>query len=87
MSEPGSFPWRPALAACALLSLSLLTVTLRAGVIAEGRELMRREHARLSLRRQSRDLQLSLQQTASELGSADRAAREGVHAKRAAPRS
>jgi len=87
MIEPGAFPWRPALAAIALLTLALLTVTLRAGVVAEGRDLMRREHVRLSLRRQSRDLQLSLQQTASDLGSADRAAREGTHGKRGSTRS
>jgi hypothetical protein len=86
MSDRGSFPWRVALAGCALLSLSLLTVTLRAGVVEEGRELMRREHVRCSLRRQARDMQLRLQQTAQELGAEDRAAREGSH-KKGAPRS
>jgi hypothetical protein len=85
MTDRGNFPWRPALAAVALLGLSLLTVTLRAGVVEEGRELMRREHVRCSLRRQARDLQLRLQQTAQELGAADRAAREG--SRKGAPRS
>ena len=86
MTDRGSFPWRPALAACGLLTLSLLTVTLRAGVVEEGRELMRREHVRCSLRRQARDLQLRLQQTAQELGAEDRAARE-QGSKKGAPRS
>ena len=86
MTDHGSFPWRPALAASALLALSLLTVTLRAAVVEEGRELMRREHVRCSLRRQARDLQIRLQQTAQELGAADRAAREGAKPK-GAPRS
>ena len=86
MTDHGSFPWRPALAASALLGLALLTVTLRAAVVEEGRELMRREHVRCSLRRQTRDLQLRLQQTAQELGAADRAAREGSK-KKGAPRS
>jgi len=62
-------------------------VKLRAGVVEEGRDLMRREHVRLSLRRQARDLQLRLGQAAQELGAADRAAREGSHRKSGAVRS
>lgn len=77
MIERGSFPWRPALVASALLGLCLLTVNLRAVVVREGQDLMRREHVRQSLRRHARDLQLRLQQSAQDLGGGDRAAGEG----------
>ncbi|MBM3984177.1 MAG: hypothetical protein FJ296_00570 [Planctomycetes bacterium] len=77
MNDRGTFPWRPALAASALLGLSLLTVNLRAGVVREGQDLMRREHVRQSLERHARDLQLRLQQSAQELGGAAPAAGEG----------
>jgi hypothetical protein len=77
MNDRGTFPWRPALVASALLGLCLLTVNLRAGVVREGQDLMRREHVRQSLKRHARDLQLRLQQSAQELGGADRAAGEG----------
>lgn len=81
MSDRGSFPWRPALAAAALLGLSLLTVGLRAEVVREGQDLVRREHVRLSLRRHARELTLRLQQASQELGAGDRAAREGATGK------
>src|SRR5262245_63710798 len=51
MSDRGTFPWRPALAACALLCLALLTVSIRAQAVQDGEVLMQREHVRLSLRR------------------------------------
>ncbi len=79
MSDRGTFPWRPALVASALLVLALLTVHLRAEVVREGQNLMRREHVRLSLRRHARDLQLRLQESAQELGRAERASAEGQH--------
>ncbi len=77
MNDRGAFPWRPALVASALLGLCLLTVNLRAGVVREGQDLMRREHVRQSLKRHARDLQLRLQQSAQELGGAGQAAGEG----------
>ena len=77
MIEHGSFPWRPALAACALLCLCLLTVTLRAHAVHDGEELMQREHVRVSLRRHARDLSLQLLQASHELGTTDPAAAEG----------
>jgi len=82
MSDRGSFPWRPALAACALFGLALLTVTIRAQAVHDGEELMQREHVRLSLRRHARDLSLQLQQASHELGAAERAASEGQPRKR-----
>ncbi len=81
MIDRGTFPWRPALAASALLGLALLTVTIRAGVVREGQELMRREHVRLSLRRHARDLTLSLQAAAHQLGAAEHAAAEARRSK------
>jgi hypothetical protein len=76
MIDRGPFPWRPALAASALLGLSLLTVTIRAGVVREGQDLMRREHVRLSLQRHARELTLHLQSAAHDLGAAEHAAAE-----------
>ena len=77
MSDRGTFPWRPALAACALLCLALLTVSTRAQAVQEGEVLMQREHVRLSLRRHARDLSLQLQQASHQLGARDHAATEG----------
>jgi hypothetical protein len=77
MSDRGTFPWRPALAACCLLCLALLTVSIRAQAVHDGEELMQREHVRLSLRRHARDLSLQLQQASHKLGTSDRAAAEG----------
>ena len=82
MSERGTFPWRPALAASALLGLCLLTVSIRAQAVNDGEELMQREHVRLSLRRHARDLSLQLQQASQHLGSTDRSAAEGQRAPR-----
>jgi hypothetical protein len=76
MIDRGPFPWRPALAACALLSLALLTVAIRADVVREGQELMRREHVRHSLRRHARDLSLRLQSAAHDLGASEHKAAE-----------
>lgn len=81
MIDRGSFPWRPALAACALLGLALLTITIRAGAVQEGQELMRREHVRLSLRRHARELSLHLQAAAQELGAAEHQQAEGRRAR------
>lgn len=78
MNERGGFPWRCALAATALLGLSLLTVGLRAQVVREGQELVRREHVRLSLRRHARELTLRLQEASQDLGQGERAAREAA---------
>ena len=87
MSDRGTFPWRPAVAACALLCLALLTVTIRAQAVQEGEMLMQREHVRLSLRRHARDLSLQLQQASHQLGARDRAAADGDHRKKGGTRS
>jgi|GEM_PF-5931970 len=78
MIDRGPFPWRPALAACALMALALLTVTVRAGVVREGQELMRREHVRQSLERHARELTLHLQAAAQGLGADEHAAAEAA---------
>ena len=87
MSERGTFPWTPALAASALLGLCLLTVTIRAHAVHDGEELMQREHVRLSLRRHARDLSLQLMQTSQKLGASDRAAASTKPAPQAKPRN
>ncbi|HEX5008864.1 MAG TPA: hypothetical protein VFY71_00585 [Planctomycetota bacterium] len=87
MSDRGTFPWRPALAACALLCLALLTISIRAQAVQEGEALMQREHVRLSLRRHAHDLSLQLQQASHQLGSRDRAATEGEVKKKGTARS
>jgi len=87
MSDRGTFPWRPAIAACALLCLALLTIRIRTQAVQDGEVLMQREHVRLSLRRHARDLSLQLQQASHELGARDRAATEGEHEKKGKPRS
>ena len=79
MSDRGTFPWRPALAASALLCLALLTIRIRAQAVQDGEVLMQREHVRQSLRRHARDLSLQLQQASHQLGARDRAAAEGDH--------
>jgi len=87
MSDRGTFPWRPALAACALLCLALLTISIRAQAVQEGEVLMQREHVRLSLRRHARDLSLQLQQASHQLGARDRTATEGELKKKGTARS
>ena len=74
MTEPSRFPWKVAATGGALLLLALLTVSLRASVVAEGHELMRLEHRRAALQRRARDLQLDLQRQWQELGAQDAAA-------------
>jgi hypothetical protein len=74
MSEPSRFPWRVALVGGGLLLLALLTVSIRASVVAEGQQLMRLEHRRGALERRARDLQLDLQRQWQELGRQDAAA-------------
>jgi hypothetical protein len=86
MSERGTFPWTPALAASALLGLCLLTVTIRAHAVHDGEELMGREHVRLSLRRHARDLSLQLLQTSQTLGASERAATGAQAGPQPAPR-
>ena len=68
MTEPGRFPWKVALCGSGLLLLALLTVSIRASVVAEGQALMRLEHRRSALQRRERDLQLELQRQWNELG-------------------
>ncbi|HTE06100.1 MAG TPA: hypothetical protein VK824_07890 [Planctomycetota bacterium] len=71
MNDPLRFPWKPAAVGAALLALALLTVTIRAGVIAEGHSLLQLEHRRGALHRRERDLQIQLQQRWQDIGRKD----------------
>jgi len=78
MTETHRFPWKVGLCGSVLLLLALLTVSIRASVVAEGHVLMRLEHRRAALQRRERDLQLDLQRQWNELGRQDTsAARSG----------
>jgi hypothetical protein len=68
MNEPTRFPWKPAITGGALLALALLTVTIRAGVIADGHSLLQLEHRREALLRRERDLRIQLQQRWEDIG-------------------
>ena len=69
--ETGRFPWKPALSGAALLMLALLTVSIRAQAIAEGRALLDAELRRSSLHRHERDLHLRIEQSWQQLGQQD----------------
>jgi hypothetical protein len=74
MNEADAFPWKPALTGAALLALALLTVSIRAGVVAEGHALLRLEHHRAALKRHERALQIRLQEQWQQIGRQDLAA-------------
>ncbi len=69
--ESRPFPWRRALAAAGLLGLALLTVSIRAQAVAEGRSLLAAELRCASLHRHERDLRLKIQKRWHELGRLD----------------
>ena len=69
--ESRGFPWKPALSGAALLALALLTVSIRAQAIAEGRALLDAELRRASLHRHEIDLRLRIEQRWHELGQQD----------------
>jgi len=71
MNESARFPWKPAITGAALLTLGLLTVSIRADVAAEGNALLRLEHHRAALHRRERDLQIRLQQQWQDIGRQD----------------
>jgi len=66
--ESGRFPWKPALSGAGLLALSLLTVSIRAQAVAEGRALLDAELRRASLHRHERDLRLRIETLTQSLG-------------------
>ncbi len=68
MTEPGRFPWKPALCGSVLLLLALCTVSIRASVVTRGHELLRLEHRRAALLRRELDLKLDLQHIWHDLG-------------------
>ena len=73
MNEVPRFPWKPAITGAALLALALLTVTIRASVVAEGHSLLQLEHRRAALHRRERDLQIELQQRWQDVGRTEQA--------------
>ena len=69
--DSAGFPWKAALSGAGLLLLALLTVSIRAQAIAEGRALLDAELHRASLHRHERDLHLRIEQRWHQLGQED----------------
>ena len=79
MNERGGFPWPLAVAGAGLMLVSMLTVSIRAAVVAEGWQLQHMVVQRASIGRQARALELRLQSLCRELGTeARRTSREGL---------
>lgn len=78
MNDRGGFPWLLAAVGAGLMLVSMLTVSIRAAVVAEGAELHQIVLQRASLDRRVRALELRYQALCRELGAeARRASRDG----------
>jgi hypothetical protein len=78
MNERGGFPWPLAVAGAGLMLVSMLTVSIRASVVAEGAELRQMVLRRASVERQLSALELRFQALCRELGTeARRLSRDG----------
>lgn len=78
MNARGGFPWPLAAAGVGLMLVSMLTVSIRSALVAEGLELQTMVIRRASLRRQARALELQLQALRRDLGAeARRTLRDG----------
>jgi len=72
MNERGGFPWPLAVAGAGLMLVSMLTVSIRASVVAEGAELRQMVLRRASVERQLGSLELRFQALCRELGTETR---------------